>query len=92
MFQKIEKHEANAVADVLCKQRKAPLMVGSVKSNVGHTEGAAGFMSVLKALIALDSQMIAPNANFSEVNDDIRAFRDKKMQVSRPTTIDLSKK
>lgn len=56
-------------------------MVGSVKSNVGHTHAAAGFLSILKTLLVLDSQIIPPNSNFSEINDDIRAFREKQMQV-----------
>lgn len=56
-------------------------MVGSIKSNVGHSEVASGFLSILKTLIALDSQIIPPNANFSEVNEDIRAFYAKQMQV-----------
>lgn len=59
-----------------------PLMVGSTKSSVGHTEVASGFLSILTTLLALDSQTIAPNSNFSEVNDDIRAFRDEKMKVT----------
>lgn len=56
-------------------------MVGSVKSSVGHTESASGFLSILKTLLVLDSQIIPPNSNLSEINDDIRALREKQLQV-----------
>lgn len=56
-------------------------MIGSVMSTVGHNEAAAGFLSILKTLLVLDSEIIPPNSNFSEINDDIRALRDKHMQV-----------
>ena len=35
--------ELNAIADVFCtKQRSRPLLIGSVKSNAGHTEPVSG--------------------------------------------------
>lgn len=74
--------EANAVADVLCSRRTTPLMIGSVKSSVGHTEASAGFLSILKTLIAMNSEMIPPNSNFTEINKDIRAFQENRMKVS----------
>ncbi|KAK7571973.1 hypothetical protein V9T40_014445 [Parthenolecanium corni] len=83
---KLESIEANAVTDILCKQRTTPLMVGSVMSCVGHTEAASGLLSVLKTLLVLDSQNIPPNANLSEVNQDIRAIREKKIKVTEQKT------
>ena len=34
--------EANAICDALCGTRKEPLLIGSVKSNIGHCESASG--------------------------------------------------
>ncbi len=34
--------EVNTIAKIFCKDREVPLMIGSVKSNIGHTEGTAG--------------------------------------------------
>ena len=34
--------EAHALAEALCEQRSTPLPIGSVKTNVGHLETAAG--------------------------------------------------
>lgn len=73
--------EANAVADVLFKWRKAPLPVGSIKSLIGHTEPCSPFLSLLKVIFALDSNKIPPNKNFSQPNKDIRAISEKKIQV-----------
>lgn len=34
--------EAGAFADLLCDGRKEPLLIGSIKSNLGHTEPVSG--------------------------------------------------
>jgi fatty acid synthase len=34
--------EVNTICDVFCKGRKGPLPIGSVKSNMGHSEPASG--------------------------------------------------
>ncbi|KAB8225746.1 putative polyketide synthase [Aspergillus novoparasiticus] len=48
-----------------------PLWVGSVKSNVGHLEGASGIAGVIRAMLVLEKGIILPNANFARVNPDI---------------------
>ncbi|XP_071578883.1 fatty acid synthase-like isoform X2 [Temnothorax nylanderi] len=40
--------EINAIYNVFCKNRKTPLMIGSVKSNLGHAEAASGFTQIAK--------------------------------------------
>ena len=54
--------ELNAIAEIFCRQadrkRCAPLLVGSVKSNVGHTETAAGLCSIAKVLKIFQSGVI----------------------------------
>ncbi|KAK7602868.1 hypothetical protein V9T40_006842 [Parthenolecanium corni] len=81
-----EKMESNVVANVFCKNRKEPLLVGSVKSNVGHTESAAGFMSILKALFALDSDQIAPNMHFTKPNPELEPLVQGRLKVVTETT------
>ncbi|XP_012061925.1 PREDICTED: fatty acid synthase-like, partial [Atta cephalotes] len=40
--------EINAIYNVFCTNRETPLMIGSVKSNLGHTESASGFNQIAK--------------------------------------------
>ncbi|XP_011706038.1 PREDICTED: fatty acid synthase-like [Wasmannia auropunctata] len=42
--------EIKSFVDVLCKNRKTPLMIGSVKSNLGHAEAASGFTQIAKVI------------------------------------------
>lgn len=40
--------EINAINKVFCKNRETPLMIGSVKSNLGHAEAASGLTQIAK--------------------------------------------
>lgn len=45
--------------------------VGSIKSNIGHLDTAAGIASLIKTVLALKHQMLPPSINFSEPNPKI---------------------
>jgi acyl transferase domain-containing protein len=59
--------EAAALGAVLGAGRPAgdPLLVGSVKTNIGHLEGAAGIAGFLKTVLSIAHRMLAPSLNFS---------------------------
>lgn len=65
--------EAGAVHRALGGGRtpRNPLYIGSVKSNVGHLEGASGIVSVIKAAMMLDNGLLLPNADFKKPNPNI---------------------
>lgn len=52
-----------------------------MKSNLGHSEGAASLVSIAKALISLDSGIIPPNKNFRKLNENIEKLKSNEMKV-----------
>jgi len=62
--------EARALATVLGPGRSEenPLVVGSVKTNLGHLEGTAGVAGLIKAVLALEHEEIPPHLHFREMN------------------------
>ena len=81
--------EVNAIREALGQGRtpKNPLFIGSVKSNVGHLEGASGIVSIIKAAMMLEKKMLLPNANFEKANPNIN-LEQYNMKVSIKNFID----
>ncbi|PYH28781.1 type I polyketide synthase [Aspergillus neoniger CBS 115656] len=48
------------------------VLMGSVKPNCGHSEGASGLTSIIKATLALEHRTIPPNINFHEPNPTVQ--------------------
>ena len=62
--------EMGALVSVFGEHRSNtdPLVVGSVKTNIGHLEASAGIASTIKVLLSLKHKKIAPHLNFNTPN------------------------
>ncbi|KAI1291193.1 acyl transferase domain-containing protein [Xylaria venustula] len=69
--------ETNAIAQVF---GGSGMYIGSVKANVGHSEGASGLTSLIKAVLALENKTIPPNIKFTTPNPNI-PFEEGKLTV-----------
>ncbi|KAK0668424.1 putative dual specificity polyketide synthase [Cercophora samala] len=56
------------------KGEETPLYVGSVKTVIGHTEGAAGLAGFMKGLKSIQAGQIPPNLLFENLNPAIEEF------------------
>ena len=50
---------------------KKPCLIGSIKTNIGHLEGAAGVAGVIKTALSLYNKKIPPNLHFNTPNPEI---------------------
>lgn len=75
--------EVNAIDEIFTenKNRDQPLLIGSVKSNMGHAESASGLASIAKCLISFENQKIPPNINLKRLRNDVEAFKDQRIKV-----------
>ena len=65
--------ELTALGRVLGKGRapNAKIVVGSVKTNIGHLEAGSGIAGLIKAALVLHHRIVPKNANFREPNPNI---------------------
>ncbi|XP_013390789.1 fatty acid synthase isoform X1 [Lingula anatina] len=73
--------EANTIADIFCQDRDQPLLIGSVKSNMGHPEPASGLAALAKVIISMEDSVIPPNLHYTTPNPDIPGLSNGKLKV-----------
>ncbi len=60
-----------SIGTVIGSRRTAPIPVGSIKSNIGHTEPASGVLGLMKAVLALEHNYLPASLHFEIPNEDI---------------------
>lgn len=77
--------EATAIGETVARRRTDPLLIGSIKTNIGHMEAASGLGGVLKAMLALEHDLLPPSLHSAELNANID-FAGLNLQVARDAT------
>ncbi|MDD9943607.1 MAG: alpha/beta fold hydrolase, partial [Myxococcales bacterium] len=72
--------EARALGTVFASERDRPLLVGSVKTNLGHTEAAAGVTGLIKASLCIAHGQVPASRHFDHPNPKI-PFDELKLAV-----------
>lgn len=80
--------EVSALQNTVARNRRGPLYLGAVKSNLGHLESAAGIAGMIKALLSLNNGRIPPNLHFGTPNSFIDFDGPGLRVVTEPTPID----
>ncbi|KAI5709648.1 hypothetical protein M8J75_001994 [Diaphorina citri] len=73
--------ETNAITEIFCQNRSSPLLIGSVKSNCGHTEPTSGLVSIAKATFTFETGLLPPNINYRTPNPNISGLMEGKLRV-----------
>lgn len=76
--------EVLGVSSVFADSRTsaAPLIIGSIKSNLGHSEPAAGLSGLFKAILAIENGVVPGNPTFTTPNPKID-FEQLKIRATR---------
>ncbi|XP_065209088.1 fatty acid synthase-like [Planococcus citri] len=81
--------EGTSIEEFFCEGRKTPLKIGSVKSNMGHTESAAALCGIAKLIISFESGLIPPHLHFNNPNPKINGLHNGKLEVViKPTPLE----
>ncbi|XP_046964245.1 fatty acid synthase-like [Vanessa cardui] len=73
--------ELTSLGEILCTGRSEPLMIGSIKTNLGHGEPTAGLCSLAKLCIAYTTGYIAPNLNYKVPREEASFLVEGKLKV-----------
>ncbi|GLA55939.1 hypothetical protein AnigIFM63604_003287, partial [Aspergillus niger] len=76
-----DRTEAAGIAKVFGQKG---IILGAVKPNLGHSEGASGLTGLIKAVLALEHRQIPPNIHFSTPNPGI-PFEEARLKVPTET-------
>nr|Q54B49.2 RecName: Full=Probable polyketide synthase 45; Short=dipks45 [Dictyostelium discoideum] len=77
--------ECEGVSSVFKESREKPLLIGSIKANIGHLEPASGVASLAKVALMFKHRQFVKNINFDKPNPNIK-FDEWKIKVCTENT------
>ena len=76
--------EAKALAHAHRSRRDTPCAIGSIKGNLGHTEGAAGIAGLIKVVLSLHHRVVPPSRFADTENEQLRLADGGLRMLSEP--------
>jgi 8-amino-7-oxononanoate synthase len=76
--------EAKALAHAHRSRRDTPCAIGSIKGNLGHTEGAAGLAGLIKVVLSLHHRVVPPSRFAETENEQLRLADGGLRMLSEP--------
>lgn len=76
--------EVEALANVFSERKSSKLIIGSVKTNIGHLECAAGMAGLIKSILAIYHQKIPRQIHFQKPNERVQ-FENMPLEVCAET-------
>ncbi|KAL2839981.1 hypothetical protein BJX68DRAFT_271844 [Aspergillus pseudodeflectus] len=77
--------EVDALSRCLTPRLGEPLLIGSVKTNLGHSEAASGLTSIMKVVVAFEHGLIPPTHGVVNINPNLK-LRERNMKVVQQQT------
>jgi hypothetical protein len=81
--------ELKAVALAFGEDRKTPLLIGSVRSNMGHTERAVGLCGVTKVFTGMETGCIPLNLHYNSTREGVDSLMNGRLRVNIDITTEL---
>lgn len=81
--------EARAIANVYCNpgsRKTGPLLLGSVKTNMGHSEAASGLCALAKVALMLENEIIYKSLHYAQPNANIESLKEGRIKFVDETT------
>ncbi|KAI1873001.1 uncharacterized protein JN550_003875 [Neoarthrinium moseri] len=76
--------EVDALASCFTPRYRTPLLIGSVKTNLGHSEAASGLTSLIKVSLAFENDHIPPTYGVKTLNPKLKLDERNFMVVTDP--------
>ncbi|XP_072378050.1 LOW QUALITY PROTEIN: fatty acid synthase-like [Diabrotica undecimpunctata] len=78
--------ECESLRKHFCQKRNEPLLIGSVKSNMGHSEVASGLCSLTKAVITMEEGIIPANIHTESLDSTLPGIRENQLKIVTKNT------